>query len=521
MGAPGRNEAPIAQWIERRTSDPLVAGSTPARRAMYYFIGGSLAQLVEQRTLNPWVAGSSPAGPTIFYDDETEESARVAELEDALDLGSSGETHAGSSPALRTIFILERGRKMEYKVKEKTETKIVFETKNNKEEIENAKRQAYKKLIKNVRVPGFRQGKAPYEIGLPFVGSGRLLEEATDILLQKNFDELLKKENVNPVVQPEVKIDKITEDELVCTFTVEFLPEVKVNVPEKIEVPFKIEDIEKEVDGKIKELQKTFTEIKPVERPVKEGDLVELQYRFKNSKNTEWKSVTVEAVKNQFVGDFDQKIVGKKKGDEFEVKYKDTVIEVKVVSVKEKNVPEIDDELAKDAGFENLEDMKNKIKEEAIKNRKLQAEESKGDEALNILAKELNVELPEKLVDNETKRRIEDLRNQYLKHGVKIEDLLASEKKTMEDFEKDVREGVITDIKRDLIIQAIIKQNDIKVEDKEIQEEFDRFLKDQGLDKGRVKINDNIRNVIEDQILRKKVISFLKERAIIKEEGDD
>ncbi len=70
------------------------------------FTGGSLAQLVEQRTLNPWVAGSSPAGPTIFYGEHFEESARVAELEDALDLGSSGETHAGSSPALRTIFIL-------------------------------------------------------------------------------------------------------------------------------------------------------------------------------------------------------------------------------------------------------------------------------------------------------------------------------------------------------------------------------------------------------------------------------
>jgi trigger factor len=445
----------------------------------------------------------------------------VAELEDALDLGSSGETHAGSSPALRTIFILGKEQKMEYKIKEQSKTKIVFEASNTKEEIESAKRDAYKKLISKVRVPGFRQGKAPYDIGAPFVGEGRLLEEAVDFLLQKDLDEFIAKEKVNPVVRPEVKIDKITEDSLTCTITVEFLPEVTADIPEKIEILFKHKDIDKEVENKIKDLQKTFTEITPVDREIKEGDLVELQYKIEGVKNADWKDATVEAGKKQFVGNFDEKVIGKKKGDEFQINSENMIVQVKIIGVKEKKVPPVNDDLAKDAGFESLNDMKKKIKEEALKNRELQAEEEKGNNALNKLAESLDIELPEKLINEETENRIKDIENQYIKHGIKLGDLLKAENKSMDEFKEDVKKGVIKDIKKDLLIRAIVKQNGITVNDNEIQKEFERFLDEQGVDKKKAKLSENVKNIIEDQLLRSKAISFLKERAIIKKEGDD
>jgi trigger factor len=359
-----------------------------------------LAQLVEQRTLNPWVAGSSPAGPTIFY--EYRESARVAELEDALDLGSSGETHAGSSPALRTIFILGKEFDMSYEIKEKTNTKVVFQATNTKEEIESAKKNAYRKLANKVNVPGFRKGKAPYEIGARFVGESRLLEEALDELMNKDLNEFLEKEKIDPITRPDVKLEKIDENEVVLTFTVEFLPEVEVEIPEKVEIPIDNNAIDKEVENKLKDVQNTFTEVKEVKRAVKNGDLVDVQYKINEVKNADWKDVTLEVGKKQFVGDFDEQIIGKKAGDSFEVKSDNMTVQVKVVAVKEKNVPPIDDELAKDAGFDTLEDMKSSIKEEALKNSKLQLEESKGNKVLEIIAEKLNVELPEKLVKEET-----------------------------------------------------------------------------------------------------------------------
>lgn len=409
---------------------------------------------------------------------------------------------------------------MEYKIKEKTNTKIVFETRNDKSEIEEAKRKAYKNLSNKVRVPGFRKGKAPYEIGAPFVGEGRLLEDAIDFLMRKDLEEVLEKENIDPASRPDVKLEKVDENGLVLTFTVEFLPEVDVEIPEKIEIKFDKSGIDKEVEKKLKDLQNTFTEIKPVEREVKEGDLVDVEYKIQNVKNADWKNVSVEVGKKQFVGDFDEQIVGKKAGDEFEVKSENMTVSVRIVSVKEKNVPEIDDNLAKDAGFESLEDMKKSIEEEALKNRKLQLEEEKGNEALSILADKLETELPKKLINEETDSRIKDLENRYMKYGVRMEDILKSEGKTLDEFKEEVKKSVIKDIKKDLILRDIIKKQNIKVTDEEIKEEFERFLDGQNIDKKKARLSDDAKRVIEDQLLRNKAISFLKERAIIKE-GDD
>ncbi len=409
---------------------------------------------------------------------------------------------------------------MDYKVKEKTNAKIVFETKNSREEIEKAKREAYKELSRRVRVPGFRKGKAPYEIGAPFVGEGRLLEDAIDFLMRENLEKVLEKENIEPVVRPDVKLEKIDENELVLTFTVEFLPEINIEIPEKIEVKFDKTGIDKEVEKKLKDLQNTFTEIKPVERGAKEGDLVEVEYKIENVKNADWKTVSLEVGKKQFVGDFDEQVVGKKAGDEFTVKSENMSVSVKVVSVKEKNVPDIDDNLAKDAGFEDLEDMKKRIEEEALKNRKLQLEEEKGNEALSILSENLEVELPQKLIEEQTESRIKSLEERYMKYGVRMEDILKSEGKTMEEFKEEVKKAVAQDIKKDLILRYIIEKQNIKVSEDEIKEEFEKFLDSQNIDKKKAKLSEEAKRIIEDQILRNKAVSFLKERAIIKE-GDD
>ncbi len=407
---------------------------------------------------------------------------------------------------------------MSYEIKEKTNTKVVFQSKNTGEEIKKAKKNAYKKLAGKVNVPGFRKGKAPYEIGARFVGESRLLEEALDELMQKDLDEFLAKEKINPITRPDVKLDKLDENEVVLTFTVEFLPDVDVEVPEKIDVVLDLNEVDKEVEKKLKDLQDTFTEVKEVDRAAKEGDLVDVQYKINEVKDADWKDVTLEVGKKQFVGDFDEQIVGKKAGDTFEVKSDNMTVQVKVVAVKEKKVPEIGDELAKDAGFDNLEEMKKNIREEALKNKETQLEQSKGNEALEILADKLDVELPEKLVKEETESRFKDLENQYLKHGIKLTDAFKDAPDKLEELKEGIKKSVIKDIKKDLIIRAIIKKENIKVTDDEIKAEFDRFIKEQNISSKNVRLSEDVKSIIEDQLLRNKAISFLKDRAIIKKE---
>jgi len=409
---------------------------------------------------------------------------------------------------------------MKYTIKEKTKVKIIFEAINNKEEIENAKKKVYGELIQKVTVPGFRKGKAPYEMGAAFVGEGRILEEAVNTLLESNLTEFLDKEAVNPVVQPDVKVDKIDNNELVCTYTVEFLPDIKIDLSKKIEVTYKKPDTEKGIQAKLKELQDSFTEVMPVERAVKNGDIVSINWLVEGRKE-EPRNDAIEVGKDKFVGNFEDNIIGKKKGDKFTIGFKDEKIVINVLGVKEKNVLPIDDNLAKEAGYESLEVLKDKIKKEIEENSRVQAEEDRGRQALNLLAEKLDVELPEKLVKKETEERIKRVKDGYLKRGEKLEDILKKESKTMDAFEEEIKRSVTSDIKKDLVIGSIVKKYGLTVDEEEIKEEFDRFLQSNGLMGKNVKLNNNFRMLLKDDILRKKAISLLKENAIIKNEKGD
>ena len=410
---------------------------------------------------------------------------------------------------------------MEYTIKEKTGSKIIFVTKNNREEIENEKKKAYKKIVQKVAVPGFRKGKAPYEIGVPFVGESRVLEDAVDILLEKNLVEFLDKEKINPVVQPDVKVDKLEEDELTCTYTVEFLPEVNIDLSEKIEVPYEKPETEKDVEAKLNELQDSFTEIVPVERAIQNGDVVSLSWQVEG-RDKEPKNDTLEIGKDKFIGNFDENIIGKKKGDRFTIDFKDEKVVINVLQVKEKHIAPIDDNLAKQAGYENLEQLKSKIKEETEENSRLQAEEERGLKALSVLVNKLDVEIPGKLVEKEIDERIQRARDEYLKIGKKIEDALKEENKTMDSLREEVKKVVVESIKNELVMKEVIKKSNVTVDDNEIEEEFNKLLETNGLANKKVPLNDNIRMAIEDNILRKKAILFMKENAIIKKrEGDE
>ncbi len=409
---------------------------------------------------------------------------------------------------------------MEYKIKERTGSKIIFTTKNTREEIENEKREAYKKIAQKVTVPGFRKGKAPYEMGVPFIGEGRVLEEAVDILLEKNLVDFLEKEKINPVVQPDVKIDKL-EEELICTYTVEFLPKVNIDLSEKVEIPYEKPDTEKDVEAKLNELQDSFTEIVPVERTIQNGDMVSLTWQVEG-RDKEPKNDTLEIGKDKFIGNFDENIIGKKKGDRFAIDFKDEKIAINVLQVKEKHVASIDDNLAKQAGYENLEQLKNKIKEEAEENSRLQTEEERGLKALNVLANKLDVEIPGKLVEKEINERIQSAQDEYLKIGKKIEDALKEENKTMDSLKEEVKKVVVENIKNELVMNEVIKKSNVAVDDNEIEEEFNKLLEANGMADKKVPLNDNIRMAIKDNILRKKAILFMKENAIIKKrEGDE
>ncbi|MGB9695045.1 MAG: trigger factor [Caldisericaceae bacterium] len=405
---------------------------------------------------------------------------------------------------------------MDYTVKEKTQSKIVFDVKNNKDEIEKTKLEAYQKLSKDVRIPGFRKGKAPYDVGAAFIGEANLLEETLKILLDRAYVELLEKEKISPIDDPEVNVDKFENDSFEYTVAVEFLPEIAIDFDKKIELSVDNSVSEEEAKAKMQELVDSFTQIRPVEKPVEVGDIVEVGYSVDGK---ETKNLTLEVGKERVVGNFNEQILGKKKGDTFTVITESTSIQFTVVEVKEKIVPVVNDEFAKEAGFDSLESLNEKIKKEISENKRLQAEEMRGNTALTKIAESIDIELPRKFIEHDVDDRIKELEKNYLKRGYKLEEVLKKEGKTIEDLRKEIEKQSEKDLKEDLVLRSLILKKDIQVTDDEIKDEFNHIVETELAGK-KVALTDDLKKYIRQEILRSKAVSILKENAIIKTGGE-
>ena len=402
---------------------------------------------------------------------------------------------------------------MNYVVKEKTQSKIVGEITNDKDEIAVAKKDAYANLSKKVKIPGFRLGKAPYEIGSAYIGDERLLEEAFELLLDKSLNEFLEKEQIDPFTKPKVDVKEFGNERIVYEVLVEFLPHIDFDPDRKIELKKTIEVKEEEIEEKLKELQDTFTELEPKESAVENGDIIEVAYKIGDK---EEQTITVEVGKNKVYGNFNEVVLGKNIGDEFEVGSQNTAIRFKLLSIKTKKVPEINDDFAKEAlGVDSLDALKEKIQKEIHENKRLQMVEDRGRIALSTLAKDLQVELPENYIGEEVESRFKEYETEYLKHGVKLESLLEKEGKRVEDFKNEIRGEVIQELKESLILKEIIAKKGLTVSDEEIQQEFEHMLEEEHLQGKGVKMNDKVRRYIKNEILKSKALSILKENAII------
>jgi trigger factor len=402
---------------------------------------------------------------------------------------------------------------MNYVVKEKTQSKIVGEITNDKDEIAVAKKDAYANLSKKVKIPGFRLGKAPYEIGSAYIGDERLLEEAFELLLDKSLNEFLEKEQIDPFTKPKVDVKEFGNERIVYEVLVEFLPHIDFDPDRKIELKKTIEVKEEEIEEKLKELQDTFTELEPKESAVENGDIIEVAYKIGDK---EEQTITVEVGKDKVYGNFNEVVLGKNIGDEFEVGSQNTAIRFKLLSIKTKKVPEINDDFAKEAlGVDSLDALKEKIQKEIYENKRLQMVEDRGRIALSTLAKDLQVELPENYIGEEVESRFKEYETEYLKHGVKLESLLEKEGKRVEDFKNEIRGEVIQELKESLILKEIIAKKGLTVSDEEIQQEFEHMLEEEHLQGKGVKMNDKVRRYIKNEILKSKALSILKENAII------
>ena len=370
------------------------------------------------------------------------------------------------------------------------EVKVTFTT----EEWKDAQDKALNKLAKNVKIDGFRQGKAPAKLVKARVGKGAILEEATDIILQKNYAGILLDNDVHPVGQPEVKIDELTEETLKVTVNAPVAPEVTLGQYKGLEVKKgQVKVTKKEIEAELKNYQNQFAELVIKEEgTVENGDTAVIDFEgFKDGEAFEGgkgENYPLEIGSGSFIPGFEEQLVGMGIDEEKEINVtfpenyqaaelagQAVVFKVKVHEIKSKILPEIDDELAKDVnidGIETLADLETYTKEQ-IKNRKQSEVESKfSDDIFNAVIENTPLEVPEVMVETEVQQMLREVEQNLSQQGLNMELFQQLTGKTMDDMKAEMREQAEKRVKFNLILAEIVKAENIEVSEEEVDEEI-------------------------------------------------
>ena len=421
---------------------------------------------------------------------------------------------------------------MKTKLKNISDVKVELTISLGAEELKAAEQVALTKLAKEVKIEGFRKGKAPLEMVASQVDPNLLNQETLENALSKSVAEAFLKEKVQAINRPEVDVKKfIPGTELEFTATTEIMPKVELGDYKKLGVKKEAVKVsKKEVKETIDRILKNFAEKKKVEREAKNGDEVIIDFLGKKDgvafDGGKAEKFPLELGSKSFIPGFEEGLIGKKDGDELSLDLefpkdyhaKDlagakVVFEVKIHEVRENVEPEINEEfLSKLGDFKTKEEFEKQIEEDLKTQKQAEADEKFKDELVKKLAEVSKVPVPEILLEDQ-KRSIEmDMQQNLMYSGLSLEDYLERMGKTREEWlEKDVKEAAEMRVKSGLALAELSKVEKVKSDTKELDARITQLKEQYGNSKEVQKqlSSDDVRRNLANQILTEKTIDLL------------
>lgn len=421
---------------------------------------------------------------------------------------------------------------MKTKLKNISDVKVELTISLGAEELKAAEQVALTKLAKEVKIEGFRKGKAPLEMVAAQVDPILLNQETLENALSKSVAEAFLKEKVQAINRPEVDVKKfIPGTELEFTATTEIMPKVELGDYKKLGVKKEAAKVsKKEVKETIDRILKNFAEKKKVEREAKNGDEVIIDFLGKKDgvafDGGKAEKFPLELGSKSFIPGFEEGLIGKKAGDELSLDLefpkdyhaKDlagakVVFEVKIHEVRENVEPEINEEfLSKLGDFKTKEEFEKQIEEDLKTQKQAEADEKFKDEIVKKLAEVSKVPVPEILLEDQ-KRSIEmDMQQNLMYSGLSLEDYLERMGKTREEWlEKDVKEAAEMRVKSGLALAELSKVEKVKSDTKELDARIAQLKEQYGNSKEVQKqlSSDDVRRNLANQILTEKTIDLL------------
>ncbi|QIB27374.1 trigger factor [Caloranaerobacter azorensis] len=410
--------------------------------------------------------------------------------------------------------------------------KIEIDDKKFKEGVQKA----YLKNRHRFNIPGFRKGKAPRKIIEARYGEGIFYEDAINIVFPEAYNEAIKQHNLKPVDRPVIDIEQIESGKPVV-FTAEVIvkPEVKLGDYKGIEVE-KIEYnvTEKDVEDELKSMQERNARLVEVtDRPAKEGDILTIDYEGyvdgeKFEGGTAYNQI-LEIGSGKFIPGFEEQLVGKNKDEEFEINVKfpeeyhakdlagkDATFKIKIHEIKEKDLPELDDEFAKDVSeFDTLDELKEDIKKRLEKQAKDREKAERENKVIEKVIEAAEVDIPEVMIDNEVDYQLRNFEFTLRYQGLDLNKYLELTNTKVEDLKEKFRPEAEKTVKTELVLEAIAEKESIKETEEDLDEELKKIADGYGQDfeKFKKNIREEELEYIKEGIIRRKTVEFLVENA--------
>ena len=406
------------------------------------------------------------------------------------------------------------------------------------QKFDEAIKKVYFKSAKYFNIPGFRKGKAPMQIVEKYYGKEIFYEDAFNEVAQDALEEAVRENNLEVVSRPDIEVTQIEKGkDLIFTAVMQTKPEAELGKYKGVEIKkieYKVTD--EDIEHELKHMQEHNSRVISVEdRPVENGDIATIDFEgfvdgvaFDGGKA---EGHDLEIGSKTFIPGFEDQVIGMNIDEEKDIKVKfpdeyfskdlagkDAIFKVKVHEIKKKELPELDDEFAKDVSeFDTIAELKADIKAKQEKQNEDRAKYETQDAVIKAVCENVKVEIPDGMVETEIENMLKDMEQRLSYQGLKLEQYLKMMGKTEEDMKKEYEPQAIEGIKSRLALEAVIKAEKIEATDEEINEKLKEMAKNYGKENDEEFLkNENVRNYIKQGLTSEKAIDFLVKNAKMK-----
>ncbi|MDW8542379.1 trigger factor [Staphylococcus sp. KG4-3] len=411
------------------------------------------------------------------------------------------------------------------------------------EKVDKAIDQAFKKVVKQINVPGFRKGKVPRPIFEQRFGVEALYQDAVDILLPEAYGEAIDETGIKPVDQPEINVTSIEKgSEMTFEANVVVEPEVQLGdykglEIEKQNVELTDEELEESIDHQLGHLAEMVVK---EDGAIENGDTVNIDFDGyvdgEQFEGGQAEGYDLEIGSGSFIPGFEEQLVGVKTGEEKDVNVtfpeeyhaeelagKEATFKTKVNEIKFKDVPELTDEIANelDAEANTVDEFKENLRKRLTEQKETDAENNQKEEAINKAANNATIDVPEAMINTELDRMVQEFGQRMQQQGLNLETYFQISGQDESQLREQMKDDAEERVKTNLTLTAIADAEEVEVSDDDIDKELEKMSGQFNISVEDIKQTLGNTDIVKNDVRIQKVIDLLVEEAKLVEPSKD